>query len=153
MKNTKVIIPIITILVGLGVGFLGGYEYRNYKLNQTRGGFAAGGANGTFQRFNGNGTRTLGQNGMMRGGATVGSILSVDPKSMTVKLTDGSSKIVILSGSTTYSDTVSASQTDLKTGVNVAVSGTPNSDGSVTATSVQINPGFGRPQGSPVPTP
>lgn len=150
MKNVKTIVPIILILVGLGVGFFGGYEYRNYRLNQARGGFAAGGANGA-QRFIG-GTRAAGQNGAGRN-AVEGSILSIDNNSITVKLTDGSTKIVILSGSTTYSNTATASQTDLKTGSTVAVFGAPNSDGSVTATNVQINPMFGRPQGSPSPTP
>lgn len=140
MKNIKPIVPVILILVGLGVGFFGGYEYRNYRLTQTRGGFAVGGGN--FQRFIGNRAGT-GQNGAMRA-AALGSILSIDTNSITVKMADGSTRIVILSGSTTYSNTVSASQSDLKTGDNVAITGTPNSDGSVTATSVQLNPEFGR---------
>ena len=150
MKNIKPIVPVILILVGLGVGFFGGYEYRNYRLTQTRGSFAGGAANGNFQRFVG-GRTGAGQNGMVRAG-TFGSILSIDTNSITVKLADGSTKIVLLSGSTTYSNTVSASQSDLKTGDNVVVSGTPNSDGSVTATNVQLNPEFGRPMASPTPS-
>lgn len=145
MKNAKVIVPIITVLIGLGVGFFGGYEYRTYRLNRAGVGFTGV-----------NGTRFLGRNGqtggMMRNGV-FGSILSMDANSITVKLADGSSKIVLLDSSTTYINTVSASQADLKTGTNVAVVGTTNSDGSVTATSVQINPEFGRPQTSPSPTP
>ena len=150
MKNAKVVAPVILVLVGLGAGFFGGYQYRNYKLNQTRGSFTAGGASGA-QRFTG--TRGTGQNGMMgRGGAVTGSVLSIDANGVTVKLTDGSSKIVLFSSSTTYSNTVTASQTDLKVGTNVAVFGAANSDGSVTATSVQINPQFGRPS-EPSPSP
>jgi len=148
MKNTKVIIPIILVLVGLGAGFFGGYQYRNYRLNQTRGNFGALGANG--QRFTG--ARGTGQaGGMVRGGAVTGGILSIDSNSITVKLADGSSKIVLFSTSTTYSNTVSAVQSDLKVGENVAVVGATNSDGSVTATNVQINPEFGRPQATPIP--
>jgi len=154
MKNTKVIIPIILVLVGLGAGFFGGIQYRNYQINKARSSFAAGGASGAtasgFQRFTGRtgGTGT----GAARGGAVTGSILSVDGNSFTVKLADGSSKIVLFSASTTYSNTISAAQTDLKVGGNVMVMGSTNSDGSVTATNVQINPMSFRPQGSPVPT-
>ena len=111
-----------------------------------------GGVAGGAQRFTG--TRGAGAGGAgMRAGTVNGSILSMDANSITVKLSDGSTKIVLLSGSTTYSNTASASQSDLKTGSTVAVFGTPNSDGSVTATNVQLNPMSFRPQGSPVPTP
>jgi hypothetical protein len=148
MKRGSVIVPIILVLVGLGAGFFGGYQYRNYRLNQARGSFAAGGAIGA-QRFTG--TRGSAQNGMMRGGAVSGSILSVDANSITVKLADGSSKIVLFSGSTTYENTIAAQASDLKVGGEVAVFGASNSDGSVTATSIQINPQFGRITPSPTP--
>jgi hypothetical protein len=150
MKDARVIVPIIAVLVGLGVGFFGGIEYKNYQANKARSSFAAGGA----QRFTGTkGTTPTGQNGAMRGGAVSGSILSMDSKSITVKLADGSSKIVLFSGSTTYSNTATASVSDLKVGSEVAVFGEANSDGSVTASNVQINPMSFRPQGSPSPTP
>jgi hypothetical protein len=155
VKSAKVILPIILVLVGLGAGFFGGYQYRNYVLRKGVGNFAAG-ANGTFQRFTGTRTGGTGQNGMMRGGAggaVTGNVLSMDATSLTVKLADGSTKIVLFGGSTTYSNTTSATQSDLKVGNNVMVFGTPNSDGSVTATNVQINPMSFRPQGSPAPTP
>jgi hypothetical protein len=156
MKNTKVIIPIILVLVGLGAGFFGGYQYRNYRLTQTRASFTTGGAgsaggSGNFQRFTGTRTGT-GAGARAGGGAVTGSILSIDTNSMTVKMADGSTKIVILSGSTTYSNTAAASQSDITTGSNVMVLGTSNSDGSVTATNVQINPQFARPAGSPAPS-
>ena len=148
MKNAKVIVPIILVLVGLGAGFFGGYQYRNYRLRNSLGSFA--GANGA-QRFTG--TRT-GAGAGARGGAVSGSILSMDATSITVKLADGSTKIVLFSGTTTYENTISAAQTDLKVGSQVVVIGSTNTDGSVTATSVQINPQFGRPvMPSPTPTP
>ncbi len=72
MKNAKVIVPIILVLVGLGAGFFGGYQYRNYRLRKSIGNFAgAAGANGA-QRFMG--TRTGAAAGA-RGGAVAGSIL------------------------------------------------------------------------------
>lgn len=153
MKNTGILITVICLLIGLGIGFFGGYKYRNYRLSKAMVNF---GANGNFQRFTGNGTtRMMGQNGngMMRGGAVEGTILSMDDKSVTVKLSDGSSKIILFSGSTTYSNTVTSTRTDLKVGGTVAVFGASNSDGSITATNVQINPTFFRPQNSPNPSP
>jgi len=160
MKSTRVIVPIVLVLVGLGVGFFGGIQYRNYQISKSRGSFVAGGAagaagaSGTFQRFTG--TRGTGANGMMRGGtggAVSGSVLSMDASLITVKLADGSTKIVLFSGSTTYSNTVTAQSTDLKVGSTVLIMGSANSDGSITATNVQINPMSFRPQGSPAPTP
>jgi len=153
MKNARVIVPIIAVLVGLGVGFFSGIEYKNYQANKLRSSFAAGGAGGA-QRFAA-GTRGTGQTGnaALRGGAVTGSILSMDSKSITVKLADGSTKIILFSSSTTYSNTTTASQTDLKVGSTVAVMGAANSDGSVTATNVQINPMSFKPEGSPPPTP
>jgi hypothetical protein len=146
MKNAKVIVPIILVLVGLGAGFFGGYQYRNYRLNQARGNFGA-----NSQRFIG--TRGTGQNGGMMGrGGVYGSILSIDASSITVKLADGSTKIILFSGSTTYENTIVAQASDLKVGGEVAVFGTSNSDGSLTATNIQINPQFGRGAG-PSPTP
>lgn len=151
MKNTGTLITVICLLIGLGVGFFGGYKYRNYSLSKA---MVNLGANGNFQRFTGNGTtRMMGQNGngMMRGGAVEGTILSMDDKSITVKMSDGSSKIILFSGSTTYSNTQVAVRNDLKIGSTVAVFGASNSDGSITATNVQINPVTFKPQGSPAP--
>lgn len=146
MKSARTLVPIICVLVGLGVGFFGGYQYRNYRLRRTTGNLT--GANGT--RFIGRNGQ-FGGMGMMGRNLVAGSILSMDANSITIKLADGSSKIVLFTDSTTYSNTVTASTSDLKTGDNIAVFGTTNSDGSVTATSVQINPEFGRPQPSPTP--
>lgn len=139
MSSIKPAVVGLLIIVGLGVGFFGGIQYRNYQLNKLR---TNGGANGNFQRFNGTtrGTgQTNGQNGMMRGGVT-GTILSMDDKSITVKMSDGSSKIVLFSDSTTYSNTIKSTRVDLKEGNEVSVFGIPNSDGSITANNVQLNP-------------
>jgi hypothetical protein len=149
MKNMKPLVPIICVLVGLGVGFGGGYFFRNYQASRVRGNF--GGTNGNFQRFTGSARPSGAPNGAPRGGAVSGSIVSMDDKSITVKMNDGSTKIVLFADSTTYSNTVSAAKSDLKIGDSVAIFGTANSDGSVTATNVQLNPEFGRLQASPAP--
>lgn len=144
MKNTNLVVQIVILLIGLGVGFGGGYFFRNHQLARVRGNFA----NGQFQR---NGARLPTGQGMMGSRGVIGSILSLDDKSITVKLPDGSSKIVLFTDATIYSNTVTAAKNDLKVGENVAVFGAANSDGSVTATSVQINPEFGRMMSSPTP--
>lgn len=149
MKNIKPLVPIVLTLVGLGAGFFGGFEYRNYQLGKAARNFTG---NRMFQRFTGvNGQRVEpGMMGAARGGV-FGSILSMDDKGITVKLADDSSKIIFFTDATTYSNTVSVAKSDLKTGDTVAVFGATNSDGSVTATDVQINPEFGRLQASPTP--
>jgi hypothetical protein len=99
------------------------------QLLQTGGG-TGGAGNGAF--FGGNGRTGAG------GGAVTGSIISSDANSITVKSADGSTKIVLVSPSTTISKFQSASVSDLTTGQNVIVTGTANSDGTVTATRVEL---------------
>jgi hypothetical protein len=147
MKNS-VIITIVVAVVVAGIAFFGGMQYQKSQAGTSRfGQFAQGGSqNGQgFQR-----------NGGVRGGlggATVGEIVAMDANSITVKLQDGSSKIVNLSGSTTYSKTDSGSKSDLKTGTRVAAFGTSNSDGSITAQNIQLNPAFRTGQGTPPANP
>ncbi len=71
---------------------------------------------------------------------TVGEIISADDKSVTVKLADGSSKIILISDSTTINQSTAAAKTDLKVGAKVAVNGDTNTDGSVTSKNIEINP-------------
>jgi hypothetical protein len=130
------VVTIIAVLA-IAAGFGGGYFFRNRQIQVARGNF---GANGNFQRFTGN--RNNGIGGMMGRGGVTGSIISMDDKSITVKINDGSTKIVLFSDSTTYRNTVDATKSDLKVGSEVAVFGAANSDGSVTATSIQLNPEF-----------
>jgi Cu/Ag efflux protein CusF len=81
-----------------------------------------------------------------------GQVLSMSNNSLTVKMSDGSTKLVVLSSSTAFMQSTKAVLSDVKTGDTVNVVGTQNSDGSVTAQDVQINPpaqgGFARPSGA-----
>lgn len=130
--NKQIITIIIVITVG-ALGFFGGTKYQESKSINNRFG-------GNFQNMRGQ--QSSGQNQMRRGGfrPVMGEIINQDENSITVKLTDGSSKIVLLSEKTTYNKAETATKTDLKKGERVNVFGTENTDGSVTAQNIQLNP-------------
>ncbi len=144
-KNNLIILTIVLVtLAGVG-GFAGGMKYQQTKVRTFVGGMM--GQNGTFAGR----TAQTGQNRMMgnRGSfrPVSGEIISSDDTSITVKLADGSSKIVMFSEKTEINKADTAQKSDLKVGTKVAVFGQDNSDGSVTAQSIQLNPilrmGFG----------
>lgn len=128
--------PVIILLAGLGIGFGGGYYFKNYQLSKTRANlFSQFQGRGQMASTNDHGQRSVFQNG----GMFSGEILSQDDKSITVKLADGSTKIIILGDSTTYSKTETGAKSDLKIGTQVGIFGTTNSDGSITASDIQLN--------------
>ena len=141
MKNNTILIAIIAALVFGGGGFFAGMKYQDSNLAKNSG-----------REFNRAGNRgQFGQRGGM-GRPVAGEILSSDDKSITVKLQDGSSKIVLFSDKTQINKAAVAAETDLKVGEKVAVFGSENSDGSVTAQNIQLNPmfrGMGTPSASP----
>ena len=128
---------IFIVLVTFGLGFFGGMKYQESKRV-------------TFTSRIGN---TMGMQGgesgrRMNFRPINGEIISSDDKSITVKLSDGSSKIVVLGTSTVINKADQATKDDLKVGEKAAVFGTENSDGSITAQNIQLNPTFrGIPQG------
>ena len=68
-----------------------------------------------------------------------GEILSHDDTSVTVKVKDNGSKIVFISASSTkITKTIQGSISDLSEGERVMINGVSNSDGSVTANSIQL---------------
>ncbi len=152
MKMNPMIMTAVVAVVVAGVSFFGGMKYQQSKAPAFGGGRS--GANGQFAGGQG---RAVGATGSRSGFRPVsGQIVNVDAKSMTVKLQDGSSKIILLSDTTTFSKSDSGSKTDLTTGATVAVFGTDNSDGSLTAQNIQLNPQMkaqGSQQASPSGTP
>ena len=127
MKNNIIVIVIIVILIGAG-GFFAGMKYQQSK-NPRLANFQ-GARNGQFQQ-RGQGFRPVN-----------GEILSKDEKSITVKLQDGSSKIVFFSETTSINKATEGTKDDLKEGEKVMVVGQENSDGSITAQNIQLNPQF-----------
>lgn len=125
----------VLLIVGLATGFAGGYFFKNYQQQEQRNSFRNGTAGQRFTPGAGGGQR-----GMMFGSGVEGEILSMDDKSVTVKLNDGSSKIVLFSDTTNYSNLSVSKKADLKTGIKIAVFGKSNSDGSMTADRIQLNP-------------
>lgn len=154
MKNNNMVMTVIIVIVVGAAAFFGGMKYQQSQASSNANGqFAQGGQN----RQGGQGRFGGGANGAGR--PVVGKIVSQDANSITIQLTDGSSKIVNIAGSTTISKTDTATKADLATGQTVAAFGTSNSDGSITAQNVQLNPMFrigrggggglgGRPTGS-----
>jgi hypothetical protein len=130
LKNKSTIIfAVIALLVGAVAGFFGGKAYQASQTASLRSRYT-----GSFQ-----GTGTANTNLT----SVRGQILSNDDNSMVVKLSDGSTKIVIFGASIPISKMTAGSSTDLTAGTSVTVMGITNSDGSVSAQSVQIGTGAG----------
>ncbi len=73
---------------------------------------------------------------------TIGEIINIDDKTITVKLADGGSKIVLISDTTKINQSVVATKTDLTVGTKIMVNGETNTDGSITSRNIEINPVF-----------
>lgn len=134
MKNISIspILGILIVLIIAGGTFFGGMQYQKSQSPSGSGQSTQGNRNGQFQ-----GRGTGNRNGLR---PVTGEIISSDDKSLTVKLADGSTKIVILSQTTNINKADKATVADLKTGQRVAVFGMQNPDGSVTAQNIQLNP-------------
>ncbi|MDO8657137.1 MAG: DUF5666 domain-containing protein [Candidatus Levybacteria bacterium] len=128
MKNSMLITIILVVVVGTGA-FYAGTKYQQSKRTAIMGQF--GGQAGQRMGFGGDRTGFRPVNG---------EILSTDDKSITVKLQDGSSKIVLFTDTTSFNKSAEGSKSDLKKGEKIAVFGRENSDGSVTAQNIQLNP-------------
>lgn len=139
MKKNHVIGVIVALVVVGGASFYAGTSYAK-SGTPARGQFNASfttGAGGTF----------AGRAGMMGtatragGGFTAGKIISSSNGSISIEQQNGSStELVLLSPSTQILKQTSGSASDLTDGTEVVVTGTSNSDGSLTASSIQIRP-------------
>jgi hypothetical protein len=131
MKNNMALIVLIVILVA-GGAFYGGMQYQ--KNQRGAGGFnrqfgAAAGGSGVFGVRNGGVNRPV-----------YGDIIQSDANSITVKMQDGSTRIILVSSTTSINKAAEATSADLKVGEKVSVFGAANNDGSMTAQNIQLNP-------------
>lgn len=127
MKNNFIVIVIVGILMA-GAGFYGGMQYQKSQRPNFAGGRLPGGFGGPS-----------GANGAQQGSRPVsGTIASVDSTGVTLTLPDGSSKIILVSGSTVINKSTTGSQSDLKQGDQAMVIGTTDANGTVTAESISL---------------
>lgn len=144
MKKRLLISLIAVVLVG-GIAFYGGTMYA--KSNQPAG-FAGRGSDAQNFRANAGGAGGLGRGTSLNGGFVTGTVVSKDTQGITVELngpdgdqTGTGSKVVLVGDSTQVVKSEAGSLDDIAEGANVTVNGTPNSDGSLTATMIQLRSG------------
>ncbi|MDD2646713.1 MAG: hypothetical protein PHV78_02940 [Patescibacteria group bacterium] len=132
MKKFLPLIIIIVVAIALSA-FWGGAKYAQSKSRSI--------SQANMQRFQQMGGARPSAGSRQAGTAFInGQIIAKDDKSVTIKLRDGGSKIIFYSDKTEIGKFVAGTINDLVVGQNVMVNGTANSDGSVSAASVQIRP-------------
>lgn len=129
MKTNNIATIIIVAVVVGALGFFAGTKYQQNQPSSQFAQFANRAGGGQFRFGNRSGMAPV-----------AGQILSVDTTGITIKMRDGSTKIVIVPDNATISKATTGSKSDIKEGDQVLVLGTQNSDGSVTAQNVQLNP-------------
>jgi hypothetical protein len=143
MKKTILYVVLALIIGGAsfygGVCFAGGGSLQANAFQPGSQGAIPGTVSGSQQGGRMQVAGGTAMSGLTKSGNPVnGEILSVDGQNLTIKLRDGGSKIVLFSSTTDISKSVEGEAADLVAGKNVVVSGTTNSDGSVTAKTIQL---------------
>lgn len=124
---------IVALVVGIGIGYV-----IPHAASAARGSFAAGG--GQFRGGAGSFGGRTGGAGPNAGGFLSGTIAKEDSESITLNMRDGSSRVVLITPATTVSKSINGSMNDLTVGSDVIVNGSVNSDGSVSASLIQLRP-------------
>jgi hypothetical protein len=134
MNKKIIMVVVITLIIAGGAGFYGGMLYGKNAGANLRAGLnrqGTGFAIGTGQRGGG---------AQQNAGFSGGEIIKKDNASITIKLNNGSSQIILFSEATKIMKSVEGSASDLTLGEQVMVTGSKNQDGSLTAQSIQIRP-------------
>lgn len=131
MKNKNLIIVAVVMVIAGATGFFGGMKYQqNQRPSFSDRQLTMGGQRNP---------KDQGGSANLQGNTPVsGEIISQDNSSITVKMQDGSSKIIILSDKTSINKASEGIRSDLKTGEKITVFGTTNTDGSITAQNISI---------------
>jgi hypothetical protein len=128
-----ILFVIVLIIVGAGA-FFGGMKYQQNKISSQR---------TSFQNLSPEQRQQFSQKaGRMGANFLSGEVINKDEKSLTLKLPDGSTKIVFFSGSTQISKATEGTMDDIEIGKQIMVSGDQNSDGSLTAKTIQLSPHY-----------
>jgi hypothetical protein len=139
MSKNNIALVVVLMIVIAGGSFYGGMQYGKNQTASATAGQQQGGAGGGRNRAGGAGGPGGNRFGA-GGGAISGSVLSLTSNMLTVKMRDGSSRIVLFSNSTAVNKQVAGALSDVSVGGDVMVIGTTNTDGSVTASNIQIRP-------------
>ena len=135
MKSASIIILLIVIAASAFVGYK---AYHRIQARESLGRSAGGQTNRLGNKQEG----AIPQSGDLCGGTGGnGEIVSLGKNVFTLKLNDGSKRIVDLANQATIkisAGSSSASESDLKVGDRVTLVGAPNSDGSFTANGVYV---------------
>lgn len=151
-KSSAVVFVVVIALVCFGLGFFTSDLVKGKSASLYPGQMMFGGGNTAYGQA---GQRTAGgaqgafrmARGGSGGGLINGTLIKKDDTSMTVKLADGSTKLILVTSSTKALKMADTPLSDFTEGSNIMVSGTTNSDGSITAQTVQTRPT--PPAGSP----
>jgi len=137
MKKQIFSIFILILIVG-SAAFYGGMKYQQNKISSQR---------LSFQNLSPEQRQQFAQRtGRTGSNFLSGEVISKDEKSLTIKLLDGSTKIVFFSGATEISKSAEGSIEDIEIGKQIVVNGDQNSDGSYTAKTIQLSPRVIQPQ-------
>ena len=141
-KQFNPAIMAVVVVTSLIVGFGGGVWYQRRQVVDNWRDRANNFINNRNERSRNNPVERGMMNGQGMGGARIvaGEVTSKDDKSLTVKLVDGSSRIVLIGSSTQYTESTAIEASKLVVGSKVAVFGTVNSDGTTVAESIELNP-------------
>ena len=121
---------VITAVVALSVGLFGGYAAARASALAS-----AGVPNASSVRGSARGLRGGNQNA---NGFLAGTVARKDSESITVDTRDGNSHVVLFTPATSVFKSVAGSLSDITIGSAVVVSGSTNSDGSLSANSIQL---------------
>jgi len=138
-KSTWIVIGVILIIIA----FVGGLEYGKSTAASSSSAASRGATFGSST-----GTRSFaGRAGGTGGGLVAGTIVAVDPTSISIQLPNSTSTtattgstVVLYSDGTSILKSVVGSPADLSVGESVTIQGTANSDGSMSANEIQIRP-------------